>query len=473
MNPTRQVIDNGAVAIEDGQIIDVGSTQVLEKKHGAKNVVDAENKVIMPGLIDCHTHAGHDLVKTIGENNSDWLTRFGELYRRRTTEGFWYAESLLSATEKIKSGTTCSVSFLGGAGMLRSDDPTFAERHLKGVTEVGIREILGIGPSGNSFPFRPQYFSHWRDSVCSDANVDFEQMLSVTEKVIQKWNNGDDGRVSVMLTMDCIAPTADPSLTGYGGRAFPDEDLITMKKQAAQVRELASKYRIGILAHAYSGVFRLARELGMLGNDVMLTHCTGLTSDEINIIRDTGTSVAHCPRSRSFMRARCPVVELVDAGVPVGLGSDGGAPDRTLNLFDDMRAAISHQRIYFKNDKYMPPGKALEMATIDAARALHLDQTLGSIEVGKKADIIIIDMLKPHLVPIWMIPHRVVYEVAGSDVDTVLVDGRIVMENRKMTRVDEEQLLENAQTEAEKFIEMADLKAEMEVPANFWRSTKY
>ena len=464
MNQDRQIVEDGAVAIEKGKIVDVGPSKDLERKYKTKKIIDARNKVIMPGLIDSHGHAGHGLIKTIGENNPNWNPIVSDRYNKRTTEDFWYVESLLSAIEKVKFGTTCAVSFLGGgAGAFRSDDPVYAERHLKAVREVGIRGILGIGPSGRSFPFHPQAFSHWHGNKSTEIEADFEDMMSVTERVIKEWNGKDDGRLGVKVAVNRIAP----------GEDLPEQDLEIVRKQAAQVRELASRYGTGIIAHASGGAIRLARELKMLGPDVSLSHSTRLSDEEIKILSATGTTVVHCPRARSPIRDRCPVVELLEAGVRVVLGSDGSAPDRTFNLFDDMRLAMSLQRVHFKSSNYMPPGKVLEMVTIDAAAALHLDHMLGSIEVGKKADIILLDMLKPHLVPTFMIPQRIVYEASGFDVDTVLIDGRTVMENRKMTRVDERQILKKAQREAERFIEMADLKHLMETPPNFWGSAKY
>jgi cytosine/adenosine deaminase-related metal-dependent hydrolase len=464
MDKSRRVIEKGAVAIENDKIIDVGPAKDVQKRHKARKVINAENKVIMPGLIDSHGHAGHGLIKTIGENDPNWNPIVADRYNRFTTEDFWYVESLLSALEKVKFGTTCAVTFLGGgSGSFRSDDPVYAEKHIKGVMEIGIRGIVGLGPSGRSFPFTPQVFSHWQKARPTQREVGFEDMLSVTEKVVKKWNDEGDGRVGVKVAVNRIAPSEELS----------QQDLETVKRQAAKVRELASRYKTGIIAHASGGGVKLAKELNLLGPDVSLSHSTGLSDEEIKILSSTGTTVVHCPRARSPIRDRCPVIELLEAGVRVVIGSDGNAPDRSFNLFDDMRQAMNLQRVHFKSSNYMPPGKVLEMVTVEPAKALHLDHLIGSIEVGKKADIIVLNMLKPHLVPIFMIPQRVVYEASGLDVDTVVIDGKVVMENRRMSKVNEREVLKKAQKEAEKFVEAADLKNLMGIPPNFWGSPKY
>jgi len=173
------------------------------------------------------------------------------------------------------------------------------------------------------------------------------------------------------------------------------------------------------------------------------------------------------------MRNRCPVVELLDAGVTVGLGTDGSAPDRTFDIFSDMRMAQALQRHHFHDSSYMPPGKVLEMATIDAAKALGIGNEIGSIEAKKRADIILVNMNKPHLTPRFMIPHRVVYEAYGHDVDTVIVDGKIIMEDRVVKTVNEEEMLDQAQRVAEEVVEQNSLEKYLEITKGFWGYSKY
>jgi cytosine/adenosine deaminase-related metal-dependent hydrolase len=227
------------------------------------------------------------------------------------------------------------------------------------------------------------------------------------------------------------------------------------------------------MAHGGGGVIKSAKELGLMGPDVMLIHCGGLSEEDINIFAETKTNVSHCPRARAIMRRRCPVPELLDAGVNVALGTDGSAPDRTFDTFADMRTAQTIQRHFFHDSSYMPPGKVLGMATIDAANALGIGKEVGSLEVGKRADIILVNLNKAHLTPRFMIPQRIVYEAYGHDVETSIIDGKIVMENRVVKTINEERALDQAQRIAEEVVEYNDLEKHMGIPEGFWHSSKY
>ena len=270
--------------------------------------------------------------------------------------------------------------------------------------------------------------------------------------------------MQVKLAVNSIAPDL-----GKLNRA--DQDLVN--HQAKKIRELANKFNCGILAHGHGGTIKSAEKLGLLGRDVILAHCAGLSEEEIQILKRTNTNVAHCPRARSIIEARCPVPELLTAGVRVAIGSDGNAPDRTFNMFEDMRVAMTIHRTYFKDAHLMPPGKVLEMVTIDAAKALGLDEFIGSIEKGKKADLIVVDLFKPHTVPIMMIPHRIVYECSGYDVDTSIINGKIVMMNRKILKVDENRVLKEAQEVADELFSNEELRKFIAIPDGFWSSVRY
>jgi cytosine/adenosine deaminase-related metal-dependent hydrolase len=173
------------------------------------------------------------------------------------------------------------------------------------------------------------------------------------------------------------------------------------------------------------------------------------------------------------MVARCPVPELIDAGVTVVLGSDAGAPDRSFDMFRHMFVAMRYHRRHFRDSRVLPPGKTLEMATIDGAKAFRIEDSVGSLEPGKKADIILLDMSKPHLYPLNMPVDRVTYFANGGDLDTVIVDGEILMEDRKVKTVDETAVLEKAQTELEAAIDRSGLKNLHETTGKYWGHSRY
>lgn len=463
MDGQRRVIQNGFTAVDKGTIIDVGTAKEIREKYKAKRSIDAENCAVMPGLIDTHGHAGHSMMKTVADNFEGWGALIEDVYLRGTTEEFWYVEGLLAALERVKFGTTTGVSFLGGGrGAYRTDDPKYAELHADAVKEVGIRDIIGLGPVGRA-PYTPREYHAYEDGERTSRIVDFDGMLDTTEKIVKKY---DDFRnlVTARVTTSSISPNLEK---------LSDEDANVVRMQTKELRRLSDETGRGILAHGGGGIIKSAHELGLLGPDVLLAHCGGLSMEEISILKQTETSVSHCPRARSIMRRRCPVVELLDAGVTVALGSDGSAPDRTFDMFADMRVAQTLQRHHFHDASYMPPGKVLEMATIDAAKALGLEKEIGSLEAGKRADIILVNLKKAHTTPVFMVPHRVVYEAYGHDVDTVIVDGKIVMENRTVRTVGEEKVLEQAQRVAQETVESNDLEKYLILPEEFWGSSKY
>ena len=205
----------------------------------------------------------------------------------------------------------------------------------------------------------------------------------------------------------------------------------------------------------------------------MLSHCTGISERAIAIMRETGTHAAHHPRAARIYTypGRAPVPELIDAGVNVALGSDMPST-HNCDLFLDMKAAIDQQRIHFKDPCVLPPGKVLEMATIDGYKSLGLDTELGSVERGKQADLITVDLFQPHLYPIDMLIYRLVYNATGADVADVAVAGRLVMQDRRILTIDEAETLERVQTVYERFAERVGLAALRSNPKRFWGAAR-
>ena len=169
---------------------------------------------------------------------------------------------------------------------------------------------------------------------------------------------------------------------------------------------------------------------------------------------------------------RCPAPELIEKGVRVVIGSDGAAPDRGFDMFRHMSQCMHYHRTFFKDTSIMPPGKVLEMVTIDSAKGFGLEDSIGSIEINKLADIILIDMFKPHLIPMNMPVSRLTYYANAADVDTVLVDGEIVMQNRIPTKINENEILEFAENESNIMIKENNFEKLMDIPDNFWRKSK-
>jgi len=464
MDDGRRVLENGAVAIAGDRIAAVGTAADLRARFRATRVIDAARKVIMPGLIDGHGHAGHGLLKSLGTDMpGEWYRACELVYAQGSTEAFWRADALLTALERLKFGVTTGVTFFGGGdSVMRTDDPRYGDAHMAAVQQVGVRWFLAVGPRRGPFP---RTFAQWDGETRRDTKVSFDDQLKTSETLIQRWHGKANGTLNVAM----MFPTHHPGTT-----PLTDAGMKELVAQARAARDLSRKYKLLFTQDGHSrGSVKFAHEqLGILGPDALLSHSTDLTGEEIQICRVTNTRIVHNPSAIASMLGRCPVTELLDAGVTVMLGSDGVGPDRSYDMFRHMFQAMRYHRTYFKDPSVLPAGKVLEMVTIDAARALGLEKELGSLEPGKKADIILIDMFKPHLYPLNMPVYRVAYFANGNDVDTVIVNGEILMEHRQVRTVNEAEVLELAQKETDNALRRTHLEHLLAIPDKFWRVSR-
>jgi cytosine/adenosine deaminase-related metal-dependent hydrolase len=408
----RRVIENGAVAILGDRIVDIGTAEDLEPRHLDKKIVDCRGKLIIPGIIDAHGHAGHALIRSIAAD----------------TYSLW----------------------------MRIVTPTYY--HARAYSESGLREVVCVGPAGLPWPHA---VTRWESGAPQGRQVSFEEMIEGTEATIEALNGSADGRIDVFVTPFTIVPSLDPSnptTPDLAVRLTEDDRM-----QARRVRETARKWGVRIHSDAFAGQIRMAfqdKENALLGPDVHLQHCWGISHEEVDILAATGTHVTHAPPGRAV-----PLLDMMSKGVPVAITSDGVSPSRHFDMFQIARLAQFTQHLLNNNDRYLlPPGKVLEMITIDAARALGKAHEIGSLEVGKKADVAIINMRQPHLAPNWMVVHRLIHQVVGSDVDTVIVDGKVLMREGRVLTVDVDQALDFGEREAQAMVDRAGLKAHMHDP---------
>ncbi|HEX4931553.1 MAG TPA: amidohydrolase family protein [Gemmatimonadaceae bacterium] len=278
-------------------------------------------------------------------------------------------------------------------------------------------------------------------------------------------NGAGDGRLHLAMAF----PTHHPETTPLTAEA--QAQLVA---QARATRALSKQYRLLFTQDGHSrGSVQFAQDVfDVLGPDALLSHATGMTDEEVRIVARTGTKIVHNPSANAAIRERFTLLELLDAGATVMLGSDGVAPDRSFDMFRHMFQAMRYHRFYYHDSKVLPAGKVLEMATVDAAKALGLEKEVGSLEAGKKGDVILLDWSRPHLVPRNMPLYRVAYFANGNDVSTVLVNGRILMRDRRVLTVDEATVIRNADREAALAIRRAGLDSLLETPKGFWGRTR-
>ena len=455
----RRIIRDGAVAIDGGRIVSVGPTSELAAEYQARKTVDCKGKAVLPGLIDAHGHGGHSLIKTIGADRPTfWMRLVTPTYFHFTTPDYWYADGLISALERLRFGVTTGVSVMGS--MPRSDDPRLSNNHAKAYSEVGVREVVCVGPCA---PPWPHASSWWDNGTREERTFTFDEAMAGTEAVLDAWHGGAHDRIRVFVTPFTMITSLDPSnpTAADAATTLSDHDRL----QARRVRELAARYKTRIHTDAFAGMVRLAAkdEWALLGPDVHIQHLRGISLQEVQILADTGTHATHAASSGQA-GGRCPVPELMQAGVNLAITTDGTSPKVSFDLFQAVRRAQTVHQLMSRDMFLLPPGKLLEMITIDAAKTLGWDDEIGSLEVGKKADVTIVNLRQPHLTPDIMVVHRLIYEAVGNDVDTVIVDGEILMEDRRVLSIDESVALDLGQEESLKLIERAGLQSHLHDP---------
>ena len=460
MDPARRVIPAGAVAIDGTRIAAVGTGAEIGRD--AAQVIDAAGMAVLPGLIDGHAHAGHGLVKTMGGGDSAaWSEACRVIYTTASPPAFWRAEARLAALERLMFGVTTGLSLLGGGdSVMRTDTPAHGSAHMQGVADIGIRGIMAIGPTRPPFP-RP--YVTWEGGR-DERLVSFEQQFETIGTLIERWHGAQDGRLAVATLMPVYREAEhDPAA------------VAEITRQGRAIHDLGRRHRTLFHqdGHRNGSLDMADRMFGLLGEDAVMSHCTDLTEADIEAVQRTGTRIVHNPSAIASVRGYCPVPALLGRGVTVMIGSDGTAPDRSGDMFRHMFQCMRlHQREH-RDERLMPPGKLLEMVTIDAASGLGMADRIGSLEPGKQADLITVDLRRPHLAPANMPVWRVVCFANGQDVDTVVVDGRVLMQGRRVPHVDVAGVLAEAESETAAMLTRTGFAPMLAEPASIWGAARH
>ncbi|TWA37429.1 amidohydrolase family protein [Sinorhizobium medicae] len=264
----RRIIEDGALAVDNDKIVDIGTSQALAPRHAGKKVIDCRGKVIIPGLIDAHGHAGHALIRSIGaDTNALWMRIVTPTYYHYVTRDYWYADGLVSGLERLRAGVTTSASIV--TSMPRSDDPVFAINHARAYSELGLREIICVGPAGLPWP---QSVTRWESGKPERRSVSFEAMMEGAEAVIESLNGTSEGRIKVFLTPFTIVPSVEPSNASTPDFAvnLTEDD----RMQARRIRETARKWGVRIHSDAFAGQIRMAWQTGRMRCSVRMCTCS-------------------------------------------------------------------------------------------------------------------------------------------------------------------------------------------------------
>ncbi|MBN1626354.1 MAG: amidohydrolase [Deltaproteobacteria bacterium] len=430
MHPFDIVIKNGAVLTMDkqGTVIRDGVVGISEdhisfvgRNNGdyinAEKIIDAQDGIILPGLINGHTHAAMTLFRGLADDLPlmEWLNNHIFPAESRINSDFVFTGTLLACAEMILSGTTTFC-----------DMYLFEDEAARACKAAGMRSLMGEVLYDFSSP-------------CYGS---IEKGFIYTESLIKKWR--DDPLISIAVEPHSLFTCSPDLLVTANKLALKNHVplIIHLSETEEEIRYVEKNYGKRPVHHLDS--------LGILGPHVIACHCVHLDRDEIGILKNRGIKVIHNPESNMKLASGvAPVHEMVSSGITVGLGTDGCASNNDLDLFGEMDTAAKLQKIKEMDPTVMDAETVLRMATIEGAKALGLENITGSIETGKRADIIVVDINRPHLTPMYNPCSHLVYSAKGSDVIHSIINGRLVMSERSLFTIDLKDVLEKASAIAE------------------------
>jgi len=410
MNPQRRIIENGAVAIGGDSILAVGAAAEIANRYTAQHTLDRPDALIMPGMIDTHTHAAMSLFRAMADDKrlQDWLSNY-----------IFPAESKNVNPDFVKWGTELACLEMSLAGITTYTDMYYFEDTVAAATKrAGLRGVLGQSVIG--FP-APDYKT-WKEAIAG------------AERYIRNYKSD---------------PLIVPAVAPHAIYTTPDEALVAAHR-------LAIKYHVPLLIHLSETKKEVddavakrhvtppeaLANLGVLDGRVVAAHCVWLNERDIQILKNHSTGVAHCPSSNMKLASGiAPVTAMLQEGLNVGLGNDGFAGGNdSADLMSEMNIAAKLQKVARMDPEVLPAEQVVEMATIRGARVLGLDKEIGSLEAGKRADLITLSLTPPNAIPIYNVYSQVAYASKAADVQDVFVNGRLIVSNRRMLTLNQQEI---------------------------------
>jgi 5-methylthioadenosine/S-adenosylhomocysteine deaminase len=414
MDSQRRVIEDGAVAIRGDSIVAVGPRAEIESRFEAAQTIDAHGALVMPGLINGHAHAAMSLFRGLADDLAldEWLQKY-----------IFPAEARNVTPDFVEWGTRLGVLEMLRGGITTYADMYYFEDVVARVTkDAGMRGVLG--ETIIDFP--------------APDNKTPGEALAYTQKYLNQWKG--DPLIIAAVAPHSIYTCSEKTLQDAATLARRNGAPILIHIAEAQFELEQSREKHGATPVAY------LERAGILGPDVIGAHCIWVDQADIATLAHFNVGCINNPSSNMKTAAGVmPVPEMLAAGEPIGLATDGAASNNNQDMFEEMDLAAKLQKIARMNPRALPEKQVVEMATINGARALHLEKIIGSLETGKKADLILVDIGAPHATPMYDVYSELVYALKASDVRTVVIAGNIVMRDRRMLTLDEKEILAKAE----------------------------
>jgi 5-methylthioadenosine/S-adenosylhomocysteine deaminase len=403
------VIEHGAIAVSGDTITAIDAADVLKKKYPATNFTFEEHGLIMPGLINTHTHAAMSFLRGLADDLPlmDWLEKHIFPIEAKLNEEIVYQSTLLSIAEMIRSGTT---SFC--------DMYLFSKEVARAIDESGIRGW--VGEVLYDFP--------------SPCYGELENGISYLRDLFAEYQNNP--LVTITTDPHSVYTCSPELLTRLGNLAKENDSLyvIHLSENDVEVDTCRQRYGCRPVEHLHN--------LGLLSTSTLASHCVKINSNDMDLMAKHGISVSHCIESNMKLASGlAPIVEMKRPGINISLGTDGSASNNNVDMFSEMSSVAKIHKVRCMDPTVMGAEETLFAATMSGARALNVEDSIGSLGVDKKADFIVLDLDQPHMVPMYSIPSHLTYVARGSDVIHSFVGGRQLMKNRQLLTIDEQKLL--------------------------------
>lgn len=431
---SKGIIRDGMIVVEEDRIIDIGKRDDLKRKYRRYEKINAQDSVIIPGLINTHHHAAMSVLRGYADDLDlkTWLEEWIWPIEKHMTNKEIYQGALLTAIESVLGGTTTINT------MYHHTDQC---GEALAFSQAGVRGVIG------------HVCFSWRN----------EEDRRALKSLAEDWHNKDDGRIRVSVDPHS-SYTVDPEYmqelrsisrtlnAEYAQRGSP----IIWHTHIAETLDETDKIRQNFKTSVPGGVVEYLDGLGVLSSDIVAAHCVHLEGRDIQILKERQVKVSHCPISNMKLASGVsPVPELVKQGVTVSLGTDSSCSNNSSDMFEVMKTTALLHKGVSRDATVLPADQILNMATLNGAKALSWSEEIGSLEIGKKADIAIINFKKPHLTPVFNEVSHIVYSAKSSDVETVIIDGKIVMENRELTSVDADKVMLQAEEAKQRLLKRA------------------
>ncbi len=411
MDESYASVENAAVAVLSDRIAAIGPISSIEQKFAAQRRVHVDGGLILPGLINCHTHAAMTCFRGIADDMElmDWLKNYiFPAEARNLNPSVVYWGSLLACAEMIKSGTTTFC-----------DMYIFEDETAQAAKEAGMRCLIG------------EVLFDFPSPSCQTP----AEGLLYTRRLVKKWQ--DHPLVGILVTPHSLY-TCSRDLLSDAGLLAHEYGLtigIHLLENAGELAELKAKLGKSPVS--------FLKDLQLLNEKLLAFHCVCLSPEDIRLFSQHDCKVSHNPSSNMKLASGvAPVPDMLKAGLTVGLGTDGCASNNSLDMIREMSIAAKLHKVHRLDPTVLDAKTMVHMATLGGAKALGMEALVGSLEVGKQADLIVIDMKKPHLTPVYNEYSHLVYAASGADVHTVVIAGRPVMENRRLLTIDENDIMQ-------------------------------